>query len=105
MPCFTERLVNIQFTAESREHLQNGLLAAGWRIVSQNATTMTVVNQDGVQATIYPTRVQVAAGQEDVVNDIKRAYATEVVKATAKRYGWMVQFDRADQQKMTLKRR
>lgn len=104
MPCYTERTVTVQITAESMEHLKSGLERADWQVVEVSGS-LRVVSPEGISATITNGRVQVTEGNEHIVADIKRIYAQEVVTQTAKRYGWAVQFDRHDQQKMTLKRR
>jgi hypothetical protein len=94
MPCYTVRETTVDLGAADRKILIDGLRAAGFTVVDQG-DFLDLRKNDGTSATVRPDgRVAFYAGQERVVNEIKRAYSAEAVRVAAKRFGYTLTTDR-----------
>jgi hypothetical protein len=87
LPCWTVRETSVELDAADPEILRRGLEAAGFEL-SMYGTALLVMRGGQIVAEIENGRVTVNRGDTGVVNDIKRAYSTEVVKTAAKRFGY-----------------
>jgi hypothetical protein len=87
LPCWTVRQTSVELDAADPEILRRGLEAAGFEL-SMYGTALLVMRGGQIVAEIENGRVTVNRGDTGVVNDIKRAYSTEVVKTAAKRFGY-----------------
>ena len=92
MPCDQVRIQTLQWQGADIDILAAALEAEGWTVaVSSSRASLTArkgsssVLYDGTQLTIqegYGTKVD--------ENTIRRAYSTQVVRTTAKKFGWKV---------------
>ena len=94
MPCWTKRTTTVALEAADFEVLKRGLLAAGFTLAEGQSGKALLVAKGERTATIVNGRVQVRRDDEDLVNEIKRAYSREAVKTAAKRFGYTVAQDK-----------
>lgn len=108
MPCWTVQQSEVKLSGLNPEFLKSALIALGFRINSAEYSrnygasltadrftdyTSVVVHNDGrVTVNMADTKQWDASlSQTDitaVTNEIKRAYAVQVVNAAAKKFGW-----------------
>jgi hypothetical protein len=104
MPCDAVRTIRMDFKVANRDILLAGLKAAGFHI-NTSSSGVIVASKDGNYARIFGGKIEVPEGDEKVINEVKRAYAMETVRAAAKRFGWSLVQDRNDAQHVTVMRR
>lgn len=102
MPCWEVRTITVDFVAANQDVLLRGLKAAGFT-VEQGTDGGLIVTKGPAVAVIANGQIQTVV--ESMVNRIRRAYATEAVRTSAKRYGWIVQQDRAVADRYVVQRR
>ena len=110
MPCFTIKEISTNLAASNRELLIAALIAANYKILSQDETTITAANarhQIVIENGVITVRGQFLDTKEveGIASKIKVGYANEVVKYAAKRYGFTRVQDKQNPAKATLKRK
>ena len=94
MPCDTinRMSVNLELRADNREHLEAALRNLGYQVIDRNGVLTFYGN--GVTGTFENGKLKINGRDNDVerfdVNEVKRAYSGEVVKAGMKKCGWKV---------------
>lgn len=103
MPCWTKVKATVELKNPNRELLEKALAALGYRIndaaynaqfnavlTADNFTTKTsvVLMADGTLSVNGSSAMVGAIG--DHVNALKRGYASQVVAASAQKFGWQV---------------
>ena len=105
MPCDTIREVTVELKAADKGVLLRGLAAAGFRNVQDAGHAIYAVSKRGTPVEIERGQITVRAGQEYVVNEVKRAYASEAIRTAAKRFNFNTKQDTTDANHITLNRR
>jgi hypothetical protein len=94
MPCWERREITVQLDAADPALLRAGLRAAGFEL-EERGDTLYVRRAGrisiGAAARITGGQVIVDEADREIVNEITRAYSAEVVRATARRFGWTAQ--------------
>lgn len=103
MPCDTQRTITTQLEAAHPDVLGRGLTAAGYAFKLQQDGRTISITRDGYEVARLRDG-ELSGRNEQVLGDIKRAYATEAVKTAARKYGWAVKAD-AEQDSYTIARR
>lgn len=86
MPCDTRREVTVELKVADEKILIDGLFAAGFNVNS--IAGGLYVNKGRRRGELKNGKITVLEGDESIVNEIKRAYSGEVVRQSAKRFGW-----------------
>lgn len=107
MPCYSRITSEVQFTEKTDiQLLARALTAMGLSVIRDdimnNAATTALafsgrLGGQYVNGTYTAGRLEVRGTAQVEMNQFKRAYSTEVVKAAAQRFGWTVQ-QKADNQ-------
>jgi hypothetical protein len=104
MPCYTRRETTVVIEAADKDILKAGLEAAGFDRVEQSAGGLRARHkQSGEQITIRDGRLTVQT--ESLINEVKRAYSHEVVRRTAKKFGWKLTETKEQNQYRAARRR
>lgn len=82
MPCYTVRLVSVEFKAENKTILEEAarLLKWSYRLQGAYAQVGPVI--------VYFDRQQARARRQGDINLLKQAYTQAAVKTAAKKKGW-----------------
>lgn len=86
MPCYTIRLVTVEFKAKNKEVLKKVLESQGIRVYEENGC---FILSGGLKGVINFT-AQIATVREDVnLNRIKQLYAKQIIKQVAEKKKWL----------------
>jgi hypothetical protein len=89
MPCWTVTLIRVKLRAQNLDALKDALEAEFGVSVTRVGDALYLTPRElGYQVCIRGGEVQVRQGDEHIVRRITRAYAEQVVKRQAKRFGW-----------------
>jgi hypothetical protein len=111
MPCDTiqRSSVNLELKAENKSHLIAALKSLGYQVRELRNGMLTFRTPEGIDAIFTDGKLTLNsygdAAKEFNVNPIKKAYSVEVVKASAKKFGWNLQQDKQSQFKFTAQKR
>jgi hypothetical protein len=89
MPCYEVRTMNVEFKVENRRLLDDAIRASGLQVTDKGDRTITFEWGEIVLDLKAGTAV-VADGSQGRLNELKRAYSKECVKAAAKKMWWGV---------------
>lgn len=91
MPCDVVQTNSIDWKVADLDTLEKGLKAAGFD-VSRSAYGLSFrkVGESWMSLDKRSGQVTFRPGQEDRINEAKRAYSVEVVKQTGAKFGWQV---------------
>jgi hypothetical protein len=110
MPCDTiqRSSVSLELKANNKQHLIAALKSLGYRVQDLGETVVFRTSQ-GVDAIFAKGKLTLnsygTAAQNFDVNPIKKAYSVEVVKASAKKYGWNLTQDKQSAFKFAAQKR
>jgi hypothetical protein len=110
MPCDTiqKSSVNLALKADNKEFLIAALKSLGYR-VQDLGETVVFRTREGVDAIFANGKLTLNsygnAAENFNVNPIKKAYSVEVVKASAKKFGWNLTQDKQEQFKFKAQKR
>lgn len=104
MPCDTIRQVTVELKVADKQILLLGLLASGFttRALSEDRLTFSKGLATGV-IDLKAGRITIQEGNEKVINEIKRSYSSEVIRQSAKRFGWNL--NQTEENRYVAKRR
>jgi len=85
MPCYEVRTISVEFRAENRDVLDAAIKQLGWGAIRAFADRVTL---PGISLDLEAGRAEVQEGFQGRLNELKRAYATEAVRAAAKKVRW-----------------
>lgn len=95
MPCWEVNLVDVAFQAKSIPLLRKALEALGWpHVVNEEAG---YVRTRGFTIDLDDEKARIDANKQYLLNELKVAYSTEVVKATAAKRRWVLIKQRSPQ--------
>ena len=82
MPCYTVRLLSVEFTGQSQQLLEASARALNWNYT-----------RNGNRVQIGPVTVDLDAKtattrNQDDINNLKREYSKQAVKSAARAKGW-----------------
>jgi hypothetical protein len=103
MPCYERRITTVVLETAHLDLLEKALQTLGQ--TTRHGASMTLYTRNGVKAEIKGGKVSIDEQDIKVVDQIKQAYAKEVVRAAAKKFGWHVKEDNHNKNKMTVGRR
>ena len=87
MPCYQIITCNIELAMANHATLMKALASLGWRVTSLSSRgVLTVVSSQGVTMEITPGQkgsVAIRETQRHLVDSLKVAYSTEIVKESA----------------------
>lgn len=89
MPCYTDRTITTDLAAANPEILSKGLVAAGFTLRLLGDGRTLSIDKAGRQVATLNGRI-LSGTSQDTLTAIKKAYASEVVRTTAKKYGLSV---------------
>jgi len=95
MPCYQVNLVSVQFQAKSIPLLEAALRELQWGY-TLNADTQVLYTR-GMTINLATEKATLDRYDQDLLNQLKVAYSTEVVKAVASKRKWVLK-RRAKQQ-------
>jgi len=87
MPCYEVRTVSVEFKAENRKLLDAALDKIG-SIHCTLADGRLVIDGGVIVLDLANGKAVVQDGQQNQLNELKRAYSREAVKAAAKKCQW-----------------
>ena len=96
MPCDTRTTVSVALNAADKELLFKAIAELGWQpreiggVIQCYVPGLGTVSIEGGMAKITTYAYTADDRTEGIVNKIKKAYSTEVVKAQAKKFGWQL---------------
>jgi hypothetical protein len=111
MPCDTVQIssVNLELKAENKTFLIAALKSLRYQVRELANGTVTFRTPEGIDAIFTNGKLTLnsygTAAQNFNVNPIKKAYSVEVVKASAKKFGWNLQQDKQSQFKFIAQKR
>lgn len=83
MPCYSVSLMSVELKAADRDLLEQAIKALGWRYRRREHIFYC---DNGLN--IYTDNVEAPMGMNATINQLKRQYSIETVKAKAKAKGW-----------------
>lgn len=91
MPCYEVRTVSVEFKADNRQLLDAAIKAAGLQINNQDEHRV-VLGWGEIILNLDEGTARVQDGYQDKLNELKRAYSKECVRAAAKKASWNVKW-------------
>ena len=91
MPCYEVRTVSVEFKADNRQLLDAAIKAAGLQINNQDEHRV-VLDWGEIILNLDEGTARVQDGYQDTLNELKRSYSKECVKAAAKKAAWNVKW-------------
>jgi hypothetical protein len=90
MPCYEVRTVSVEFRAENRALLDAAIrsLSGGLAVVEQSYDGRLNLGYGAIKLDLDAGRAEVRDGYQGHLNELKRAYSREAIKAAAKRCQW-----------------
>lgn len=88
MPCYTVRLTSVEFLAEHADKLETALKALGWAYNTNYREQKFYVG--GIVLDLKAGRATIPEGQQSGLNELKRAYSLECVRASGMAKNWKV---------------
>lgn len=99
MPCYLVQKVSVEFKAAHRDLLDKALDALGWvRDANVAGTFYRLAN--GIELDLRAGKATFNAALQGKVNELKRAYTAQAVKAKCRANGWQVNFQGANKGQM-----
>ena len=101
MPCYEVRTVSVEFKAENRKLLADAIRATGMEVTGSTDKVITL-GYGAIELNLATGKAEIREGQQGHLNQLKRAYSAEAIKAAAKKCQWGVkrQGNKATIQKM-----
>jgi hypothetical protein len=105
MPCYERRITTVVLETAHLDLLEKALQTLG--AVTRHGASMTLRHSAtyGTKVEIKDGKVSLDENYKYIVDEIKQAYAKQVVRAAAKKFGWHVKEDNHNKNKMTVGRR
>ena len=91
MPCYEVRTVSVEFKAENRQLLDAAIKATGMRIWKHDADVVNL-EYGKIILDLKAGTARIEDGCQDRLNELKRAYSKECVKAAAKKTAWAIKW-------------
>lgn len=91
MPCYEVRTVSVEFKADNRQLLDAAIKATGM-MIWQHDTDVINLEYGSVILDLTTGTAKIQDGYQDKLNELKRAYSKECVKAAAKKAAWNVKW-------------
>jgi len=89
MPCYEVRTVSVEFRAENRKLLDAAIESLGGQMsIVQESGDRLILGYGAITLDLAAGRAEVRGGYQDRLNELKRAYSREAVKAAAKKCQW-----------------
>ena len=107
MPCYQIRKTTVKLEAANLDLLEKGLGTLG-NVIRSVTGHLKLTTDYGVTVNINKGVLEIdsyGVVADETIKKIKQAYAKEVVKAAAKKYGWHVTQDKHNTNKLTVGRR
>jgi hypothetical protein len=110
MPCYEQRTTKVAVEKMNLELLAAAMKEAGYHVWVSAKTVQWGLTQYSADAT-YTNGVVTYRGtmteqtKETKLNELKRSYSKQVVKETAKRFGWIMNQDKQNNFKFEVTRR
>lgn len=89
MPCYEVRTISVEFRAENRKLLADAIRATGMEVTSSTDTVLSL-GYGAIVLNLANGKAEVQDGYQGKLNELKRAYSAEAVKAAAKKCQWGV---------------
>lgn len=109
MPCDEIREISQSIAMANPDIMALALKGFGWNVTRtrDGAINFTWMKENRLHSgSIFAGKIAVLEGDEGVINQIKQAYAREVVTVAGKRFGWnLVKQGGPNPNKMALTRR
>lgn len=86
MPCYQVITQSVELKAANLDLLTRAIEGLGHQVSRVGDTLSFFV--DGYRVTVQGGRIELPTGRAAIVDHIKRAYSSEVLKTAAARFGW-----------------
>lgn len=91
MPCYEVRTLSVEFKADNRQLLDTAIKTTGMMIWQHDADVINL-EYGSIILDLTTGTAKVQDGYQDKLNELKRAYSKECVKAAAKKAAWNVKW-------------
>lgn len=89
MPCYEVRTLSVEFKAEHIDLLEKALDSLGWIRDWNGAKTFCRLN-NGIELDLRTGKATIQEGQQDRLNQLKRAYSMEALKQVTVKNRWQI---------------
>lgn len=92
MPCYEVRTMSVEFKADNRQLLDAAIKAIVLEAYWHTEDRVDVGLGNNIRLNLSNGVALVAVGYQDKLNELKRAYSKECVRAAAKKASWNVKW-------------
>lgn len=92
MPCYEVRTLSVEFKADNRQLLDAAIKAIGLQAYWHTEDRVDVGLGNNIILDLSSGGAKIRDGYQDKLNELKRAYSKECVKAAAKKAAWNVKW-------------
>lgn len=92
MPCYEVRTVSVEFKADNRQLLDAAIKAIGLEAYWHTKDRVDIGLGNNIRLDLESGKALIQDGYQGKLNELKRAYSKECVKAAAKKASWNVKW-------------
>ncbi len=90
MPCYEVNLMTVEFLLKNIDYLREAISALGWSVQEEGSKLYVKTNYKSFVIDLETSTLESNRGTQGLVNQLKRAYSSKVIAATAKKKRWVM---------------
>lgn len=95
MPCYQVRTMSVEFHAEYADLLEKAINNLGWSTIRRGNLWTTGPVGQSMSIDLDVGQATIKEGQQGFLNELKRAYSAQAIKAVAAKNRWTANFTNA----------